>query len=410
MNQAEYDLCVIGGGINGAGIARDAAGRGLSVLLVEAQDLAGATSSASTKLIHGGLRYLEHFEFRLVHDALKERETLLSMAPHIIRPMRFIMPHNPDLRPVWMIRLGLFLYDHLAGRKKLARSKGLNLHKDPVGAPLRSNYMQGFSYADCWVEDARLVVLNAKDAEERGATILTRTACTNLETTGDGQWAVHLQDIRTRRPYCIKARQVVNAAGPWVRGFLDNSGLAQEDTPDVRLVKGSHIVVRRFFEGDHAYILQQPDKRIVFAIPYEKHYTLIGTTDVDYEGDPSNPVISDEETAYLCDAVNRYFKTPVVPGDVIWSYSGVRPLIKDGHEDASSVTRDYKLVREDRFGPPLLSVFGGKITTYRVLAEEAVDMITDNPAWTKGAPLPGGDIENGDIDPTSKGSRKNIRF
>lgn len=397
MNQGdeqEYDLCVIGGGINGAGIARDAAGRGLSVLLVEAQDLAAATSSASTKLIHGGLRYLEHFEFGLVRAALKERETLMGMAPHIIWPLRFILPHEKNLRPAWLIRLGLFIYDHLGGRKKLEACKSINFKTHETGKSLKDSYIKGFSYSDCWVNDARMVVLNAQDARERGAVILTRTACVKLEVQA-GKWLVHLQNEREQR--IIKAKTVINAAGPWVRALLDHSNLSTPHTPQIRLVKGSHIVVNKLFEGEHAYILQQPDKRIIFAIPYEHHYTLIGTTDVDYDGDPEKAHISDEEVQYLCDAINRSFNKQITPGKIIWSYSGVRPLIKDEHQDASSVTRDYKLVLDEGHGAPILSVFGGKITTYRVLAEKAVDMVSEKPGWTKNTPLPGGDIEDGDL-------------
>lgn len=384
--RSDYDICVIGGGINGAGIARDAAGRGLSVLLVEAGDLAGATSSASTKLIHGGLRYLEHYEFGLVRHALAEREVLLGLAPHLIKPMEFILPHDEHLRPAWMIRTGLFLYDHLAHRSTLPASRGLRLTE----GPLDKKYTKGFSYADCWVDDARLVVLSALDAAERGATILTRTKCTGLEADREaGRWTVRMDNSPP-----ATASAVINAAGPWVRTLLDDFGLAVRNTPRVRLVKGSHIVVPRLYDGEQAYILQQPDKRIVFAIPYEHEFTLIGTTDVNYTDDPATPVIDAAETAYLCEAVNRSFIRKISPDDVVWSYSGVRPLLDDGDENASAVTRDYKLVMDKSHGPALLSVFGGKITTYRRLAEEATDQLTSAPHWTAHAPLPGGDMKD----------------
>jgi len=381
--QYDYDLCVIGGGINGAGIARDAAGRGLSVLLLEKGDLGGATSSASTKLIHGGLRYLEHYEFGLVRHALQEREVLLGIAPHIIWPLRFILPHTPDLRPAWLIRLGLFLYDNLSRRNKLESSRNVSL----ATSPLKNTYTKGFSYADCWVEDSRLVVLNAMDAAAKGATILPRTACTKIALRNDG-WDVSLEG---RDP--VSARMVVNAAGPWVRDVLETSSVAA-GTPGVRLVKGSHIIVPRFLDGDAAYILQQPDKRIVFAIPYEHDFTLIGTTDAEHHGDPGTASISDDEIDYLCAASNRYFTHQITPGDIVWTYSGVRPLLDDGEGDASSITRDYKIILDESYGAPLLSIFGGKITTYRHLAEEAVDQLTDRPAWTAQKALPGGDIAN----------------
>ncbi|MCB9990847.1 MAG: glycerol-3-phosphate dehydrogenase [Rhodospirillales bacterium] len=389
--QATYDLCVIGGGINGAGIARDAAGRGLSVLLLEQGDLAGATSSASTKLIHGGLRYLEYGEFGLVRHALAEREVLLNLAPHIISPMRFILPHDKGLRPAWMIRLGLFLYDHLARRDRLPGSHMMDL-KD---SPLKDRYKKGFRYADCWVDDARLVVLNAVDAAARGADIRTRTACIGLRAHPDGQnWDITMQDGKT-----ATARMIVNAAGPWVRQVLDEAKLAGSETPGVRLVKGSHIIVPRQFDGDDSYILQQPDKRIVFAIPYEQDFTLIGTTDVEYKDDPAKTEIDENEINYLCTAFNHSFEKQITPEDIIRTYSGVRPLLDDGDDSASAVTRDYRLVLDHSHGPALLSVFGGKITTYRHLAEEAVDLLCGNHQhWTAAAPLPGGDIENADFE------------
>ncbi|MGS1005008.1 glycerol-3-phosphate dehydrogenase [Burkholderia glumae] len=395
IEQTRYDLLVIGGGINGAGIARDAAGRGLSVLLCEQDDLASHTSSSSTKLIHGGLRYLEYKEFGLVRKALQERETLLRAAPHIIWPLRFVMPHMPNLRPAWLIRLGLFLYDHLAKRELLPGSRGITMQRHAAGAPLVDSIRRGFVYSDGWVEDARLVVLNALDARERGAEILTRTRLTAASRDGD-TWRAQLQ-----RPdgssFEVKARAIANAAGPWV-GSLLHGALGREARHSVRLVKGSHIVTPKLFDHDHAYIFQNPDKRIIFAIPYEHDYTLIGTTDVEYHDDPSKVAIDGAETQYLCDSINRYFKQKISTADVRWTYSGVRPLLEDENADnPSAVTRDYRLEMDDGPGAPLLSVFGGKITTFRKLAEEATGMLCDAlgapaPAWTAGRPLPGGDI------------------
>jgi glycerol-3-phosphate dehydrogenase len=394
-----YDICIIGGGINGAGIARDAAGRGLSVLLVEAQDLAGATSSASTKLIHGGLRYLEHYEFGLVRKSLKEREVLMGMAPHIIYPLQFILPHNGSLRPKWMIRCGLFLYDFLADRKKLQKSQTINLRKNKtLGQALQTRYETGFSYADCWVDDARLVILNAMDAARRGAHILTRTACTNLSPDKSGaHWRITLQDLQSGKSSTKTADKIVNAGGPWVRGILEQSNLTNPQTPNIRLVKGSHIIVKKRFAGNHCYILQQPDGRIVFTIPYENDFTLIGTTDEDFEGDPTTPDISADEIDYLLAAANASLKNTTAREDIISTYSGVRPLFDDGDQNASAVTRDYRLILDKHNGAPILSVFGGKLTTYRQLAEEATNMISDHGFWTKGAILPGGDILNGDF-------------
>lgn len=389
MTQADFDIAIIGGGINGAGIARDAAGRGLKTLLVEAQDLAGATSSASTKLIHGGLRYLEYYEFRLVREALKEREVLMNLAPHLITPMEFILPHDEHLRPAWMIRLGLFLYDHLAGRKKLKGSKGIHLSAHEAGAPLQDKYWQAFSYSDCWADDARLVVLNAMDAAERGAAVLPRTACTGMVQDGN-LWRLRLKDTQTGREFEHTAAMAVNATGPWVRGFLDGLQLSGPETPRVRLVKGSHIVIPRLCEGNHAYMLQQPDRRIVFAIPFQEKYTLIGTTEESFTGDPTSAAISGDEVGYLCAAANRSFKKQIMPQDIIWTYSGVRPLLEDEHENASAVTRDYQLILDRTYGPPLLSVFGGKITTYRKLAEHALDELCGGAHWTAKEPLPGG--------------------
>lgn len=397
MSRARYDLCVIGGGINGAGIARDAAGRGMSVLLLEAGDLASATSSASTKLIHGGLRYLEYYEFNLVRDSLKEREVLLRQAPHIIRPLEFVLPHDAGQRPVWMIRAGLFLYDHLAGRKKLAGSRAVNLQKHAAGMPLKQQYKRGFIYSDCWADDARLVVLNAIDAAEHGAVIRTGTACVQFRQDGKN-WVVTMRDLASGQDSEIECAMLINAAGPWAHKVLENSGMAGADVPKIRLVKGSHIIIRRRHEGDQAYILQQPGKRIVFVIPYERDYTLIGTTEEEYEGDPSLAEISDKEIAYLCEAFNYSFRAQITKSDVIWTYSGVRPLLEDGENSATAVTRDYRLHKHREFDAPMISVFGGKLTTYRVLAEKAVNMLTMAPAWTAGAALPGGDMPGGDFD------------
>src|SRR5579859_7270150 len=363
-----YDLLVVGGGINGCGIARDAAGRGLSVLLVEQDDLANHTSSASTKLIHGGLRYLEYYEFRLVREALIERERLLAIAPHIIWPLRFVMPLPPGGRPAWMIRLGLFLYDHLGGRKALPASQGISLD-GPMGAGLKPEIRRGFAYSDCWVQDSRLVVLNAMDAREHGAVIRTRTRFIGASRDADG-WAARIVD-ETGTESEVRAGALVNAGGPWVERVL--GGALPREIRRPRLVKGSHIIVHRRFEGEHAYILQNEDRRIIFAIPYEHDFTLIGTTDIAVEEDTGAPAITPEEIAYLCEHVSRYLADPVTPADVVATYSGVRSLYDDGAEDASAVTRDYVLKLAEGKGPQILSVYGGKITTYRRLAEHALD-------------------------------------
>jgi glycerol-3-phosphate dehydrogenase len=397
-----YDLLIVGGGINGAGIARDAAGRGLSVLLCEQDDLAAHTSSASTKLIHGGLRYLEYYEFGLVRKSLQEREVLLRAAPHIIRPLSFVMPHSPGLRPAWMIRAGLFLYDHLGKRELLPASQAVDLRTHAAGQPLKPELTRGFVYSDAWVEDARLVVLNALDAYERGARLLTHTRCVSARRYDD-LWDVTLQPEGEAPAHVVRCRALVNAAGPWVVNFLHDA-LGLTSRRHLRLAKGSHIVVPRMFEHDHAYLLQNPDKRILFAIPYEREFTLIGTTDVEYEGDPSAPSITNGEIVYLCDMANRYFAHAISPADVLWTYAGVRPLLADGADSLSAVTRDYFLecdATSER--APLLSVFGGKITTYRRLAEEALALLTQSmphmkPAWTALAPLPGGDIPNADFE------------
>jgi glycerol-3-phosphate dehydrogenase len=392
MKRFECDVLVVGGGINGAAIARDAAGRGLRVVLCEKDDLAQHTSSASSKLIHGGLRYLEHYEFGLVRKALVERETLLRCAPHIMHPLRFVMPHDTGGRPAWMIRAGLFLYDRLARREFLPGSQALDLRTHPAGAPLQPQFTHGFMYSDAWVDDARLVVLNALDAGERGAVILTQARCGALQRQPDG-WSAALEGQGARMH--VNARCLVNAAGPWAARFLHGA----TNTPGaraLRLIKGSHIVVARLFEHPHAYIFQHPDGRIVFALPYEGAFTLVGTTDVDYRGEPDKVAISAEEVLYLCQLVNRYFRRAIGPGDVLWSYSGVRPLVEDEAASAATATRDYRL-EPDRAGAPLLSVFGGKITTSRKLAEQAVDWIGQAlgrpaPAWTADACLPGGDL------------------
>jgi glycerol-3-phosphate dehydrogenase len=395
---AECDLLVVGGGVNGAGIARDAAGRGLSVVLCEQHDLASHTSSASTKLVHGGLRYLEHLEFGLVRKALEEREVLLAAAPHIVRPLRFILPHDDHLRPAWLIRAGLFLYDHLAHRERLPGSEGLDLRAHPAGVPLLPGHKRGFAYSDGWVDDARLVVLNAVDAAERGARVLTGTPCRALERDATG-WRATLEPAGAPA-VVVRARAVVNATGPWVGEFLAGRTPAGAG-PGVRLVKGSHVVVPRLFDHDDAYLFQNDDRRIVFAIHYERDYTLLGTTEVEFTGDPATAAIDAEEVAYLCATANRHFVRQIAPADVVWSYSGVRPLVEDNATDAGAVTRDWRL-ELDLEGAPLLSVFGGKITTYRRLAEEALERLApllgaDDRPWTAGAPLPGGDVR-GDFD------------
>ncbi|MFC4929565.1 glycerol-3-phosphate dehydrogenase [Massilia sp. GCM10023247] len=407
VKRFDCDVLIVGGGINGAAIARDAAGRGLRVVLCEKDDLAEHTSSASSKLVHGGLRYLEHYEFGLVRKALLEREILLRSAPHIMRPLRFVMPHErgrgPGARPAWLIRLGLFLYDRLARREFLPGSHALNLRSHPAGAPLQPRFTRGFMYSDGWVDDARLVVLNALDAQERGATILTRSRCAPPQRYPGG-WSATIErcvegGVDGARRLRVTARLLVNAAGPWAARFLQGATRAP-DAGALRLIKGSHIVVPRLFDHPHAYLFQHPDGRVVFALPYEGAFTLIGTTDIDYRGDLDRVTISAEETAYLCQLANRYFAQRITPADVVWSYSGVRPLVEDAAASASAATRDYRLEWDkagDGAGAPLLSVFGGKITTSRKLAEDAVDRIAAAlghaaPAWTANACLPGGDL------------------
>ena len=409
-----YDLLIIGGGINGAGIARDAAGRGLRVLLAEQEDLAQHTSSASTKLIHGGLRYLEHHEFRLVREALRERERLLALAPHIIWPLRFVLPHDSGLRPAWMLRLGLFLYDRLGGRQRMPGSTAVSFPDGHYDSALKPGIRKGFVYSDGWVQDARLVVLNAMDAVARGATVLTRTRLATARREG-GLWRARLEDAADGSVRDVSARAIVNAAGPWVAEVLGQRlGLNAEAS--VRLVKGSHIVVPRLYEGGHAYILQNPDRRIVFAIPYEGDFTLIGTTDVAWKQAPGKAAISAGEVGYLCESVNRHFRRPVAPGDVVWSYAGVRPLYDDAAKSDSAVTRDYVLnLDAPRGAAPLLSIYGGKITTYRRLAEHALEKLAPQmgfgrTGWTATAPLPGGDMPGADFDRFLAGLRARAPF
>ncbi|HET7200658.1 MAG TPA: glycerol-3-phosphate dehydrogenase [Burkholderiales bacterium] len=398
---AVYDLVVIGGGINGAGIAREAVGRGLSVLLCEQHDLASHTSSASTKLIHGGLRYLEHYEFGLVRKALQEREVLLRAAPHLIVPLRFVMPHAEHLRSAWLMRAGLFLYDRLGKRELLPASETVDLRSHPAGAPLRARSRKGYIYSDAFVDDSRLVVLTALDAALRGADILTRTRFASAARSA-GYWEATLRCGSDGTQRCIRARCIVNATGPWVTDVL-RGPLQIESKRQVRAAKGSHLVVPRLFDHDYAYTLQNDDRRIVFAIPYQSDYTLIGTTDVEYRGDPSDVSVSDEEVAYLCEAVNRYLAEPIAATDVAWRYSGVRALLEDETDDLSAVSRDYELELDLGGGAaPLLSVFGGKITTYRRLAEEALTLLggplgTSTPPWSAAAPLPGGDMPGADF-------------
>lgn len=394
-----FDLAIIGGGINGCGIARDAIGRGNSVFLCEMKDLASGTSSWSTKLIHGGLRYLEYYEFRLVREALIEREILWKIAPHIIRPLRFVLPHHAGLRPSWLLRLGLFLYDHIGGRKLLPATRSLDLAHDAVGQPLiPGRFTRGFEYSDCFVDDARLVALTARDAADRGAQIRTRSRAIDIRQV-DGIWHVTLHDMLDGTRDTIRARAVVNAAGPWVENVL-SSGARVNTKAKVRLVQGSHIVVPKLYDHDRAYIFQNADGRIVFAIPYQSDFTLIGTTDRDYSGDPADVKATDEEIAYLCDAVGGYLAKPVKPSDVVWTYSGVRPLYDDGADEAKAATRDYVLELDKHNGAPLLSIYGGKITTFRRLAEEAIELLSPwlkgtraKVGWTADAKLPGGDFD-----------------
>ncbi len=387
------DVLVVGGGINGAGIARDLSGRGLKVVLCDKDDLAAHTSSSSTKLVHGGLRYLEYYEFSLVRKSLLERESLLKSAPHIIRPLRFVMPHDPSMRPAWMIRIGLFLYDHLARREVLPGSEILSLRSHEAGKPLKDRFSIGFAYSDGWVDDARLVVLTALDAAERGALVLPRNRC--VRACRDGAfWQATLAD-GSGGERNVRARALVNAAGPWAEQFL-RVGVGEQVGKSLRLVKGSHVVVPKLFDHSLAYIFQNDDKRIIFAIPYEHDFTLLGTTEVEFRGSVDAVAIDGEEIAYLCEQASRYFRRPVRASDVVWSYSGVRPLIDDDSSSAAAVTRDYSLALSGE-AAPLLTIWGGKITTYRKLAEEAGDMLcralgSDARPWTEGVALPGGDL------------------
>lgn len=411
---ADYDLLVIGGGINGTGIARDAVGRGARVMLAEMGDLASATSSASTKLIHGGLRYLEYYEFDLVRKALKEREVLWAIAPHIAWPLRFILPHHKDLRPAWLLRLGLFMYDHLGGRKLLPSTKTVRLDEAPFSQGLKKLFQKGFEYSDCWVDDARLVVLNARDAADRGADVLTRTKC--ISARRDGKiWSVVLRDLATGEDRTVTASVLVNAAGPWVAEFL-HGVIGENETSGIRLVKGSHIIVPRQFDHDRCFIFQNGDGRIVFAIPYEQDFTLIGTTDVDYQDDLGDVRISQDEVSYLCAAASEYLEKNITPDDVVHTYSGVRPLYDDGAKDAKAATRDYVLELDgggDRAA--VLSVFGGKITTYRKLAEQVLAKLEDHlpfktGLWTGTAPLPGGDFKVDAFDEEVAGLERDYPF
>ncbi len=402
-DDAVRDIFVIGGGINGCGIARDAAGRGYSVVLAEMKDFASGTSSASTKLIHGGLRYLEHYEFRLVREALMEREILWAMAPHVIWPMRFVLPfHKAGIRPAWLIRLGLFLYDHIGGRKLLPATRTLDMRSDPSGRPLKKLFDKAFEYSDGWVDDARLVVLNARDAADRGADIRVGTRVVSARRE-NAHWDVETENVASGKRDVVKARMLVNASGPWVDKVLAGA-FGQNDVHNVRLVQGSHIVVRKKFSDPRAYFFQNPDGRIIFAIPYQDDFTLIGTTDRDYEGDPRDARISDEEIDYLCRSASEYFVEPVKRDDIVWTYSGVRPLFDDGASKAQEATRDYVLKTDgNSHQAPLLNVFGGKLTTYRRLAESALEKIGEaigekGRKWTAGSRLPGGDFGVGEFD------------
>ena len=391
-----FDVFVVGGGINGCGIARDAAGRGLSVCLAEKDDLGGKTSSGSTKLIHGGLRYLEHYEFNLVRKALIERERLWSLAPHIIYPLRFVLPHHEGLRPSWLLRLGLFIYDHLGGRRALPRSRKVSFASDQSGAPLKSDYKIGFEYSDCWVDDARLVILNAQDAAGKGAKVLPRHEVISVRGE-NGVWLIETLD-RDSKKHRFQARVLVNAAGPWVSNLTD-SVIDGAISRSMRLIRGSHIVVPKFYAHDRCYLLQNSDDRIVFVIPYEENFSLIGTTDREHQESLNRVTISEDEAQYLCASVNDYFHSSITLEDIVWSYSAVRPLFDDGNADAKSITRDYRITSEiDGTGAPLISVLGGKITTYRKLAEDVLSEVNQalgvkNEGWTGSSPLPGGSFD-----------------
>jgi glycerol-3-phosphate dehydrogenase len=402
------DLLVIGGGINGAGIARDAAGRGLSVVLCEKDDLAEGTSSRSGKLVHGGLRYLEYYEFRLVREALIEREVLLKAAPHIIWPMRFVLPHSPQDRPAWLVRLGLFLYDHLGGRKRLPGTRTLDLRRDPEGIPILDEYTKGFEYSDCWVDDARLVALNAVGAAEKGAVVLTRTAVVTARRE-NGLWTVTTRNGLTGETVAYRAKCLVNCAGPWVSDVIGRVA-GSNSSRNVRLVKGSHIIVPKFWQGANAYLVQNHDKRVIFINPYQGDKALIGTTDIAYDGRAEDVAADEKEIDYLLAAVNRYFKEKLRRQDIITTFSGVRPLFDDGKGNPSAVTRDYVFDLDETGGAPLLNVFGGKITTFRELAERGMQRLKhifpnmgDN--WTEHAPLPGGDMPDADYETFANGLR-----
>ena len=390
------DILVVGGGINGCGVARDAVGRGYSVMLCEMNDLASGTSSAATKLVHGGLRYLEHFKFRLVHESLAEREVLWASAPHIIWPLRFVLPHHRGLRPAFVLRTGLLMYDTLGGRKLLPATETLDLRTDEAGKPLKDGFRTGFEYSDCWVDDARLVALTARDAADRGADIRVRTKVVSARREG-GLWTIVIEDQASGAQETVHARLLVNAAGPWVDSVIVEA-LGQNGAHNVRLVKGSHIVVKRLFDHDRCYIFQNADGRIIFAIPYEHDFTLIGTTDLDYHGEPGKVAITAAETDYLCAAASEYFSRPVTPEDIVWTYSGVRPLFDDGASAAQEATRDYVIkVAGDKVAGAVINVFGGKLTTYRRLSEEVVEQIAGiighkGQRWTRGSHLPGGDF------------------
>lgn len=394
-----HDLLIIGGGINGVGIARDAAGRGLRVMLVERGDLAGATSSASSKLIHGGLRYLEQRQFRLVREALAERETLLAVAPHLVKPLAFVLPLGPGLRPAWMLQAGLWLYDRLSGRRSLAASRRVDLASDPAGLPLKPEFKTGFRYMDCWADDSRLVLANAIDARALGACVMPRTHFVSAAREA-GYWRVEIR-LADGRPRQVAARVLVNAAGPWVGEVLQRLG-GVRSRARIRLVKGSHLVLPRLHDGEDAYLLQNDDGRVVFALPFERHFTLLGTTDVALSEMPADPAITPDEADYLCRAVGRFFRCQPRPGDAVWSFAGVRPLYDDGKTDASRMTRDYVLELDDRDGAPVLNLFGGKLTTYRRLAERVLALLARHfpaagPPWTAMAPLAGGEMPGGDL-------------
>ena len=418
MTDLTYDLVIIGGGINGCGIARDAIGRGMSVYLCEQGDLGGATSSSSTKLLHGGLRYLEHYKFNLVREALKEREVLWGIAPHIVQPMRFVLPYSKGMRPAWLLRLGLFIYDNLGGRKLLPGTSRVDLTKSPIGEGLKDNLSLGYEYSDCRVEDNRLVILNAQDAQERGAIIKTRTQCVQTSVDKDDHWHVVTRNLNTNEDTTIRARMLVNAAGPWANKVADEL-VKCPPRGSIRQVQGSHIVAPKIYDHDRCFIFQNKDGRIVFTIPYEDDFTLIGTTDQDFQGNLQEVTASEAEISYLCEAVSLYFKQPLTPDDVVWSFSGVRPLYDDGSKAARNATRDYVLELGARQNAPLISVFGGKISTYRHLAEAAMKIIQTQlgqaqgaltAGWTGKNALPGGNFEVGTFENLVAQLRKTYAF